>query len=458
MAAWKQILLSLVVVLLAGFLGLKLSPSAAGFMASHGFAGPLASLGLLPPVDPAGQPGGQTAGAQPATGARQGSGRSGPGSSRVTSVVLQPAGSAIINDKITALGTGAALQSVTVLPKSTGTLTEVLVHSGATVVAGQVIARLDSAVEKIARDKAKLAVDDAKRTLERNKALMQSNNVAATQTQAVELAAQLAVLNLRSAEQDLADRVISAPIDGVVGIVRVTIGNAVTAQTEIVTIEDSSSLVVNFWLPERLSGQVKVGDDASLVPVARPELTLAAKVWSIDNQIDPASGTFQVQARVANPDGGLQAGMAFTVGLQFTGQTYVTVDPLAVQWGSDGAYVWRLNDTKVEKVAVRIVQRNTESVLVAGEVKPGDRIVTEGLDGLKPGAEVQVFGADLTAATTKPDVAKPDAGKPEAGKASEADAGAGSAQAAEAPASGEPVTATDKPKQKQGGDAAAAGN
>lgn len=400
---WKQILMSLIVLVVAGWIGLKLSPVAAGFMASHGFAGPMASLGLMPSAD---------------TGIATAKAKTGAG--RKTTVVLQVSGSAIINDKVTALGTGAALQEVMVLPKSTGTLTQVLVQSGATVTAGQLIARLDSDVQEIARDKAKLALDDAQRTMERNTALVQNNAAPASQAQAVELAAKVAVLSLRSAEQDLADRSITAPISGVVGIIRVTAGNAVTATTEIVTIEDSSALLVNFWLPERLSGQVKVGDSASLVPVARPEMTLTAQVISIDNKIDPNSGTFQVQARVANPDGSLKAGMAFTVGLKFVGQTYVTVNPLSVQWGSDGAYVWRVEGGKVEKVAVRIVQRNTENVLVAGAVKPGDMIVTEGLDGLKAGAEVQVFGADVTAAA------------PAASKG--ADAGTGSAQAAEMPA------------------------
>jgi RND family efflux transporter MFP subunit len=161
-----------------------------------------------------------------------------------------------------------------------------------------------------------------------------------------------------------------------------------------VTIENASSLLVNFWLPERLAGQVNLGAEATLLPVAQPDRSLTAKIASIDNQIDPASGTFQVQAQVDNTDARLQAGMAFTVVMQFVGQSFVTVDPLAVQWGSDGAYVWRYTEGKVEKVPVRIVQRNTETVLVAGEIAAGDSIVTEGLDGLKPGAEVQVFGAE----------------------------------------------------------------
>lgn len=431
MAAWKQILISVLVLLVAGFAGAKLSPTVAVFMASHGLAVPMAALGLMAPADPSAADGKASAGG--------GTGAPKVGSSRKSQVVLQIAGSAIINDKVAVLGTGTALQSVIVLPKANGILTEVDVQSGAEVTAGQVIARLDSSTQEIARDKAKLALADAERTLQLNKVLVQNNAAPANQTQSVDLAAKMADLSVRSAEQDLSDRVITAPIPGVVGIVRVSLGNAVTPQTQIVAIVDSSSLVVNFWLPERLAGQVKVGDDAELVPVSRPEATLKAKVTSIDNQVDPASGTFEVQAQVLNTDGSLQPGMAFTVALKFVGQTYVTVDPLAVQWGSGGAFVWRFAEGKVQKVAVRIVQRNTENVLVAGGLKAGDQIVTEGLDGLKQGADVDIFGKDASAALPKP-----------------VTPATSSAQAAEAPASGTP-TLTDKPK-KTGDPAATVGN
>lgn len=384
MALWKQLFLSFCIGVIAVLMTAAVSPVAADFLARHGLAAPLGLLGLTAPADATTPP---TAAAAP--GARPG-GRDQP---RKATVVVQPAGSAVINDKVTALGTGAALQSVIVLPKANGTLTEIVVASGAHVTAGQIIARLDSDSQQLTREKAVLAAEDARRTLDRNRVLVQSNAAPANQTQAVELAAQMADLALRAADRDLADRVVVAPIDGVLGILKVSVGNAVTPQTPLVSIEDSSALVVNFWLPERLSGQIKPGGSAALVPVSRPDVALAATITSIDNQIDPASGTFQVQAQVANADDSLRPGMSFTVSMQFAGQSFVTVNPLGVQWGSDGAYVWRISAGKAEKVAVQVVQRNTETVLVAGDIKAGDGVVTEGLDGLKPGAEVQIFGA-----------------------------------------------------------------
>ena len=65
--------------------------------------------------------------------------------------------------------------------------------------------------------------------------------------------------------------------------------------------------------------------------------------------------------------------------MKFPGDTYPSVDPLAIQWGTDGAFVWAVRDGKAERVPVRIVQRNTESVLVVGRSRRGDSVVTEGV-------------------------------------------------------------------------------
>ena len=90
---------------------------------------------------------------------RQATGNDGAGQ-RATVVAL-PAGTATINDRLQAIGTGRANATVTVNPYTSGRLTEFLVASGAHIDKGQVIATLDSDTEEIALDRAKLARDDA---------------------------------------------------------------------------------------------------------------------------------------------------------------------------------------------------------------------------------------------------------------------------------------------------------
>lgn len=440
MSAWKQILLSVAVVGLIGFLWFTYFPGAREIVERQAVYKALNSGAPQSGTPPEGTKGAAApaVGAQPRSGVGGGGGR---GGGRTTSVVVKPATIETINTRISALGTGAALHSVTVLPSASGQLTEVPVQAGQEVQAGDVLARLDDASQTIALDRARLALEDAKATLTRSQALMQSKSISATQLQQAQLAVDNAELSLRSAQVDLQNRSIVAPIKGTVGLVQVSVGNEISGSSVIATIEDDSAILVNFWLPEVLVGSVRVGDPATAVPVARPEVSIPASVVGIDNKVDAASGTYEVQARLENDSRSLRPGMSFTVSMHFPGEKYVAVDPLSILWGSDGAYVWQLSGDTVAKVPVRIIQRNSETVLVSGDIKEGDLIVTEGLDGLTPGATVKVFGQARDQAAKPADGAgtglgdrpRKSAGASAVGDESRA-AGAGAVQAA--PASG----------------------
>jgi RND family efflux transporter MFP subunit len=119
----------------------------------------------------------------------------------------------------------------------------------------------------------------------------------------------------------------------------------------------------------------------------------AGKVDAIDNRIDPASRTMRIRARVENPGDVLRAGMAFSVGMKFDGEKYPAVDPLSVQWDSEGSFVWQIRDNKSFKTRVRVVQRNPDVVLVQAELKEGDRVATEGLQRVREGGAVRISGA-----------------------------------------------------------------
>jgi hypothetical protein len=102
----------------------------------------------------------------------------------------------------------------------------------------------------------------------------------------------------------------------------------------------------------------------------------------------------RVQARIANDEDLLRAGMSFEVTLRFEGETFPSIDPLAVQWDSAGSYVWRVGaENKAERVDVAIVQRNADRVLVKAEIAEGDVIITEGVQSVRPGGAVRIAGA-----------------------------------------------------------------
>ena len=207
-------------------------------------------------------------------------------------------------------GTGRANASVTVKPYASGRLTEVAVFSGRRVKRGDVIARLDAEAESIALDRAQISVEDAQSRLQRVQALQRSNTATSVQVTDAQLVVRNAQLAARDAQLALERRSSVAPIDGMVGILPVEAGNTVTADTAIATIDDRSSLLVDFWVPERFAGQIKVDAPLQAVPVARPGDAFDGTVSAVDNRLDDASRTLWVQARIPNEGDALRAGQS----------------------------------------------------------------------------------------------------------------------------------------------------
>ncbi|MCF6368264.1 efflux RND transporter periplasmic adaptor subunit [Rhizobium halophilum] len=386
MRLWKQLLLSLVVVAVALCLWVFLVPGAGETLAKMGVPQPI--VAALSPQAADGASEGAGAGRGQGGGQGGGQGR-GPGGGRATTVVTEDVATGTVNDRLSAIGSGEAIQSVVVMPQAAGTIEEILVEAGEKVAKGDVLARLDDDEQVIARDRAEVALRSA---TERSDSLSNLRSVSRLDVLDAQIAQETAKLELATAELNLKRREILSPINGVAGIVPVNVGDNVTTQTAIVTIDDRSSLLVDFWAPERFATAISVDHPVEATSIARPGEAFTGVVQAIDNRVDPASRTLRVRARIENPDDVLRAGMAFNVGMRFAGDTYPAVDPLAVQWDAEGSYVWQVVDGKSVKTRVRIIQRNPDVVLVDADLTTGDAVVIEGLQRVREGAPVQLAG------------------------------------------------------------------
>ena len=154
-------------------------------------------------------------------------------------------------------------------------------------------------------------------------------------------------------------------------------------------------------MPERYASSVTVGAPLTASSVARPGETFPGEVSAVDNRIDSASRTLQVQARIDNTADRLRAGMSFQVNMRFAGDRFRAVSPLAVQWGTDGAYVWAVREGRAHRVPVAIIQRNANAVLVDAQLSVGEPIVIEGLHLVREGSEVTVIGQESGSAVSR---------------------------------------------------------
>ncbi len=390
MPFWKQFVLCLVVII-AGFAAwVYFVPGAGETMRNAGIPDSIVSR-IAPKSEEAADAGaGQTQGGQ-AQGQGQGQNRrnggGGGGRNAAVLVVTQAVVQGVVNDRLNAIGTGDAIRSVAVTPQATGTIREILIKSGDMVKQGQVLAKLDSEEQVIAQGQAQVALNSAleKSSLYHNI----KSSVSRMDVFDSEIAEQNARLQLQAADLNLQRRNIVAPIDGIVGIVPVNIGDNVTTSTPIVTLDDRTEILVDYWVPERFANTVSVGQVVEATSVARPGKIFSGVLEAVDNRIDAASRTLRLRGRIDNSSDELRAGMSFAVSMKFAGDKYPAVNPLSVQWDAQGSFVWRVTDDKSHKVRVTVVQRNPDYVLVKADLKDGDQIVTQGLQRVRENGAVR---------------------------------------------------------------------
>jgi len=369
MPLWKQALMTGALVAAAFVLWALFVPAARPLLTGLGVLEPMQRVGLIAAPDPEGEQGAPSA--APAA----------------TVVALAPE-LREMTDVITAIGTARGVRSAVLAAEVPGRLARLAVASGDFVEQGAVLAELDSEAARIALDRAGLLLRDAETDFARLTQLRQSGSGTELQVQEAELALRSAELELRQAEFDLQRHTLTAPIAGWVGIIEAEIGDLIGAGTEITRIEDRSSLLVEFRVPERVVSRLAAGDAVSAAPLADPGARLEGKITALDNRVDQTSRSLRVQAAIENTEDRLRAGMAIGIELAFTGDAHPAVDPLAIQWGADGAYVWAVREAKALRLPIRILQRSAEAVLIDAALEPGDLVVTEGVQVLRPGAAV----------------------------------------------------------------------
>lgn len=379
MSFFKQSLLGLVVVAITLALWIYYVPSAAPLLDRLGV---YSALGIEPakPEEKAGRAGGFGGG--------------GP-----VQVIVAEVTEAELSDRITAIGDGRSVRSVTVRSEAAGRIEAVEFPAGSYVEENAVFLRLDDEAERIAVERARLVLADAKAELNRITQLEGTGTVPAVRFQEAELALRTAELERQQAEFNLAQRVIRAPVSGWIGLLDIEVGSRVGAQDALALITDRSQILIDFRVPERVTGQLSIGTPIEVTSLAQPDRVMAGKISAIDNIVDRNSRTLRVQGIVENDGDRLRSGMAFSVALSFPGNRYPQVDALALQWSSAGSYVWVVRDGKAARVPVVIQQRNSDTLLVEADLVPGDLVVTEGVQSLKPGAEVRVAAPGTTFGT-----------------------------------------------------------
>jgi RND family efflux transporter MFP subunit len=302
--------------------------------------------------------------------------------------IIEPVTLSTDSYTIRAIGTGKALQSARLYPSVSGEVVSVAFKAQQTVKTGQALLRLDNEDQKLAVRLASIEVEEASRQARRLETL-KSGVVARARLETARATLDSARVRLARAKTTLKDRTVFAPFTGVIGLSDVHKGDRVTPDSLIATLDDRSALLVEFLVSEDAVARIKLGDAVALSAWALPDRVFEGTVAAMGSRIDPESRTLKIRASLPNPDAALRPGASFAAAIKIKGARLPSIREVAVLWSRDGAFVWRVKEGVAEKVFVKVVRREDGNVLVDGLLAEGDRIVVEGVQGLRPGQKVK---------------------------------------------------------------------
>lgn len=379
-------------------------------------------------------------------------------------VAVAPVAQADIPIVLEALGTVTPLSTVTVRAQVSGQITQIGFTEGQNVKKGDFLAQIDDRAltaslhqwqGQLEHDQALLA--DARLDLDRdlkltsNAITQQAVDLQRATVQSDEGTVMSDQAQIEAVQVNIANSHITAPADGRIGLRLVDQGNYVTPgdATGIAVITEMQPISVLFSLPEDSLAQVleqthgSAELKATLFDRNDTKQIAEGTLRTIDNQIDPTTGTVKLRAVFANADGALYPNQFVNVHLLVRTLSGVTVLPnAAIQHGAPGTFVYQLNDD------------NTVSVKTV-TLGPGNATVTQLVSGLPQGAKVVVDGVDRLkdgAKVTVPDNAAPTAAATPTAGAAPAPAATGAAAQPQAAGTGSAPAAnpTDTPAANPG--------
>ncbi len=293
----------------------------------------------------------------------------------------------------TAIGTGIAQRTVTLRAPADGEITALALSPGQRFEAGDTLVTLEDTDQRLALALAEARLARATAERDRFTALEGSGATATARVEDAQTAYTVARIELDQARADLADRSLRAPFDGVSGLPQVEVGDRIAEDDAIAAFDDRGRILVGFDLPEALLGRISVGQAVSATTPAAEEREFAGEITMIDSRVAPATRTARVRAAIDNSADMLRPGASFALRLDLPGRRYPAVPELALQFSGDGLLAWRVRDGTVEEVPLRLVRRRAGTVIVDGPLRPGDHVVVEGTQRLRPGIAVDVLNS-----------------------------------------------------------------
>jgi multidrug efflux system membrane fusion protein len=308
------------------------------------------------------------------------------------------------------IGTVVSNAAVQVTARVNGQLIKAYFKEGQMVHAGDLLFQIDSRPYRATYDNAIASLTAARAKAERFARLVQQKAIAPQEADDAKAAYLEAQANAQSARLNLDYTQIKSPIDGKTGPIMIQPGNQITASAgasngttgasaiTLVSITQLQPIKVSFSLPQADLPRIQARQMTNSLSVdvdnhGATAGALSAPVDFVSNAVDAKTGTIELRATFANTDGALVPGQLVDVGVKLDLLKHVMVVPHeAVNVGPQGRYVFVVRDGNAQMIAVNVLNDDGKIAAIAGKIRPGEKVITDGQLRVLPGKPVSIIG------------------------------------------------------------------
>ena len=297
-----------------------------------------------------------------------------------------------VQDDVSAVGSLLAEESVIIRPEIDGRIVGLHFQEGQAVTAGTRLVTIDSTEYEAQTAGQRAALKTEEQRLVRTKELFEQKFVSkdALDVQVGNVARLKARVD--EAESRTAKTVIRAPFSGILGLRQVSPGAYLKAGSDIVRLENVSSIKVDFRIPENYLSKIRPNQEIAVKLDAYPGEAFTGRVYAVEPVVDERTRTIAMRARLPNKGFKLKPGMFVRVAVTLDSRPNAVIVPEQAIWpqGKD-SFVYRVVDGKAALTKVEIGNRSPGSVDILKGLAANDVVITDGQMTLKDGAAVSVI-------------------------------------------------------------------
>ncbi|MGM0422967.1 MAG: efflux RND transporter periplasmic adaptor subunit [Pseudomonadota bacterium] len=301
-------------------------------------------------------------------------------------------------DRIEALGTLRANESITVTSSVADLVTEINFDDGQRVEKGDILLELASGEEKAQLQEQQSTLNEAKRQIERLEPLVSQGAASQSLLDERQREYQTALARVNAIKARLNDYIITAPFSGIVGLRYISTGALLQPGNPITTLDDDSVMKLDFSVPSVYLSALKIDLPITARTKSYPDREFDGVIASIGSQVDPVTRSVQVRALIPNNKHILKPGLLMNIDLFKDQRQALIIPEEALLSEGESTYVFVIqkdeDEATVEKRPIKTGTRRPGTVEVLSGLETGDQIVTHGTHKLQDDSTVKITGVE----------------------------------------------------------------